>query len=123
MAVKLSKTAAARVAAAVKRVERTPPPDTSGGEHRADRTPPNPLFVVTLSNPTGSAGSKTTAVAFVYDVATLAGGTLATAKAPAWPSRSENGLRVAATTGLAYFDNSGNLQLAIAFERSGTGGC
>ncbi len=80
-------------------------------------------FRVGLTQTGGSAGDKTTSVSFTYTVTDLRGNQLGTAKAPEWPSRSEHGLKVAATGGLAYYDTSHNIQLAIAFERAGTGSC
>lgn len=86
----------------------------------------NGTFRVALSVTSGSStntGTKTTAVNFQYDVTSLAGVLIGTSKTPEWPSRSENGKKVAAIAGLAYYDNSGTLQIAIAFEKAGTGGC
>jgi len=87
----------------------------SGGSHG--------VFRVDLAKTSGSAGNKTTPVSFLYSVLGLSGEAIATGKTPEWPSRSENGLKVQATSGLAYRDIYGNVQIAIAFERSGTGGC
>jgi hypothetical protein len=88
-------------------------------------SPPNVHFQVTLVQDDGGAstqGSKTTTAGFTYKIRYL-GQTqdLATGKSPAWGRW--NGLRTAASSGAAYYDNGGTLQLAIAYETLGTGGC
>lgn len=84
------------------------------------------VFKVVLSVTSATSantGTKTTAVAFQYDVSSIDGVALAVSKSPEWPSRSENGKKTAATGGIAYYNTSNILQIAIAFEQSGTGGC
>lgn len=80
------------------------------------------IFRVNLSQTGGTAGTQTTGCSFTYTVSTLSSVQLGTSKGPQYP-RGENGLKVAATQGLAYFDTSGVVQLAVAFEGSGTATC
>jgi hypothetical protein len=80
-------------------------------------------YRVVLQMTSGGAGSKTTAVSYVYTVKDFAGNTLATGAIPEWPLRTENGKRNAATGGLAYYNAAGAIRVAVAFEGSGKGGC
>ena len=82
---------------------------------------PRGVFPVKLTQTGGSAGNKTTAVSFTYTVNDLNDQQITTAHTPTWPSRGENGLKVAATEGLAWWD--GSALKVFAFERAGTGSC
>lgn len=80
------------------------------------------LFPVVLTQTGGSAGNLNTPVSFTYTVDHVnSGGQLATGHAPVWPSRSQNGLKVAATTGFAWY--VGSTLNVFAFERDDTTGC
>lgn len=78
-------------------------------------------FEVTLSNPSGSAGDKTHAPTYVYDVAALNGETLGTGVSVSW-SRPV-GHVTAAGKGVAYYTAAGSLVLAEVNEVPGFGGC
>lgn len=94
-----------------------------GGERKPGGTLLGATFRVNLSVTGGSAGSKTTAVSFVYTATSLSGKQLGTSLAPEWPSRSENGRKLSAAAGLGYYDATGAFVLTMAYERDGIGGC
>jgi hypothetical protein len=83
---------------------------------------PRGVFRVFLTQTGGTAGDKTNPVSFTYTVSETVGGfTLATDVEPMYPSRSQNGKKIAASFGLAWW-NSGTLEI-FAFEAEGTGAC
>lgn len=79
------------------------------------------VFPVDLTQTGGSNGNKTTAATWTYTVNDLDGNELGTAVSPL--KVRPNGTMTAATKGIAYYDEDGNLVLYDTNERYGTGGC
>ena len=74
------------------------------------------LFAVEVTKTSGSAGDKTTQCSFVYTVKTLGGSGTGMTPKKKRPSVGKMGAPAAASIGLAYYDEDGDVQLFDANE-------
>lgn len=118
-----SPSAARRVAAAVRTVEREP---AGSGHRRHSVSVPRVgiLFAVIVSNAAGTNGTKTTKANYTYTVTALTGEQLGTAVplARPRPNGQVTTLSGSPAYGVAFYDGE-NLRLWDAGEIPSTGGC
>lgn len=115
----LTENAARRTAAAVRRVEDTPRFGPADRTRRRLTIRPSVLFAVKVLKTSGSAGSSSTTVSFVYTVKTLEGVTIGTSLSPKVKRHSNVAYVDPSTTeyeGLAYVDATGAIALYDANE-------